>query len=1608
MKTRMLVCYSLSVLLLLLCLPAKAQVATGFPPFNHIATVPGGPETIDPLTLNLHWTFPIFSKPGRGIPISYSLPYDSSVWYPVWGSNGHYWTPSPNWGWGFLNTQMTGFVQMNFRGEQVCHTNPSAQFWTWTLVYQDPSGTQHPVGYYYTNGGYCNGQWPAYPAGSWCSCGSASDGSGFVLQSFSPSTGGTIITPSGDTLTQVPEAVNYSGQQPPITTSPTITDSNGNVINISSSGVITDSLGANALSIAGSGTPSSPYTFTYSAPSTGAAETYKVKYASYNIRTNFGCSGIGEYASNGISLVSEIDLPDATKYLFSYEPTPGHSGNVTGRIASVTLPTGGSISYSYAGYPNNGINCSDGSTSGFQRTSPGGGSLSYSHTGPPQYYTYPTATTYTEPYVGSAAYAYNGYGESEQDFDSGNNLLRTVLNCQNSLAPTPGNPPVCSSGTPPNYNERSSYVYWPNGLVARTDTFYQMNVPNTPDAYLPAEVDEYDYGNGAPGPLLRKTLTTYATNLGNIVDKPATTTIQDGSGNTVAQTTFNYDQTAVVATSGVPQHVAVSTPRGNLTSVTKMVQGSNTATSTSTYYDTGEVQFAYDFNNNKTTFGYVSTHNTPGPVSVTNALSQTASTTYDVYTGIATSTTDPNNQTTNYAYDFMSRPTQVTYPDGGQTTKCYTDTGGPTCTAGPAPFEAVTTQKINSSQNITTTAVLDGLGRDIEDQLNSDPAGTDYADHLPEGGFSQHASWNPYRTGSDPTYGVTTSTVDILGRTVQVLRPDYSSVNISYSGPCATVADEAGKKRQSCDDALGRLMSVTEDPSGLGYVTNYTYDALDNLLSVTQNGSRQRTFTYDALSRLLTATNPESGTVCYGTLSGSSCQNNGYDADGNLLYKTDARGVTITYSYDALNRLTQKSYSNGQPTVQYSYDAATGHGFAVGRLTHATNGANAAFDPVYDKMGRITGTSYCIPSDCSYAKTTSAVYDLAGDVTSYTNAAGVTISRTYNTAGQVTQVTSSLADAQHPATLATYTYGPTGAVTSLAYGNGLTSTSVFNNRLQLCRQDVNSSGTALNTCTDSTPGGSLLDYTYTWPTSTTGNNGTLSGWSATGQQSFNRAFGYDSLNRLVGMTDSGTSASCRGLTWTYDAWGNRLTQTPTAGTCGSWNVTYNANNQMSTYVYDPAGNLTNDGAHAYTYDAENNIIAVDGGATASYAYDAFGGRVSKTVSGVETDYLVDPAGNSYSLYGAGCGASCWAREYVGGLAEYANGTTYFKQADRLGSTRLMTGMNQSIYDSMDYTPFGEQMAGSTGTVDKFTSYERDSESNLDYATARYYGSSLGRFLSPDPANAGAALGDPQSWNAYAYVDDDPMDLVDPSGMGICDTLGSEGCTLAIAQCQSSGGGSSCANYYSSLHCSIQGMPTNCGTVYSALHNQSGMVCPGGDCSLIRTGPDGNWQVLVGRKDIPNGMKCNLRDVCKETFRTTAVWADVRVETPSDSMIWWENFARNFGLNFVSPSFYKSEMDEGGCLNVFAEGAEQADLLAKVMPLPGPVGPEDAIQVASATMAARYAAQQGLTVPLRSSVVRGMLESGETAAGAVGPALFDLQAGFGVSKEISAAANGTCH
>jgi RHS repeat-associated protein len=116
--------------------------------------------------------------------------------------------------------------------------------------------------------------------------------------------------------------------------------------------------------------------------------------------------------------------------------------------------------------------------------------------------------------------------------------------------------------------------------------------------------------------------------------------------------------------------------------------------------------------------------------------------------------------------------------------------------------------------------------------------------------------------------------------------------------------------------------------------------------------------------------------------------------------------------------------------------------------------------------------------------------------------------------------------------------------------------------------------------------------------------------------------------------------------------------------------------------------------------------------------------------------------------------------------ELATNNVHYYFSDHLGTHSIVTDANGNIEDESDYYPYGGEqvITNSVPQNYKFTGKERDTESGLDNFEARYDASALGRFMTPDPGGAGARLTDPQTWNAYAYVENNPLNLTDPTGL----------------------------------------------------------------------------------------------------------------------------------------------------------------------------------------------------------------------------------------------------
>jgi RHS repeat-associated protein len=899
----------------------------------------------------------------------------------------------------------------------------------------------------------------------------------------------------------------------------------------------------------------------------------------------------------------------------------------------------------------------------------------------------------------------------------------------------------------------------------------------------------------------------------SLFDLPSSTIVY-GNGTLVAETDYSYDQFSVASASAT-QHdetlypASVMSPRGNATTVVrKCLQAapacaSGNPTTTYNYDETGQVVSMTDpcgnascsdmtGTNHTTTYSYLDSYTSGTPPSNTNAyltkmayptpadgVAQVTKNSYSYSDGQLTVATDENGLSTTYTYgDPLDRLTLVTYPTGGgETIYAYNDA---------APSPSVKTQReIGTGTFLTTNKVMDGVGHVVDSQISSAPVCATVHSTTSYDGIGQpYQVSNPYCTTTDATYGLTTYLYDALSRNTLVTNPDKSKRQIVYGGRAAEVSDEGNGtnpvQRITQTDALGRMISVCEvsnttltfggsptpvscgqDVAGTGFLTTYQYDAMDNLTGESQAGLNPRSYSYDSLSRLMSSTNPESGTAKFS-----------YDANGNLVSKISpepnqtnpAVTVTATDAYDVLNRDIRESFSDGSAEVQSYYDQNSNNGYFVGRLTARGTfnvPANSWFAMTqygYDTMGRINAERQCVIA-CSTFWNLNYTYDFLGDLLTATDGKGTTLTYGYNSATQVTSVTSSLSDANHPSSLLSgVLYNAPGRLTSASMGtitstSGMSEARTYDNRLRTLGIT-----TGVNTPTGAV-GLESVAYGYA-------PNGDVT--SLADGPTGNWTFTYDDFNRLK----TTNSAWAGPYAYGYDRYGNRWQQTAN-GSCtagASSCISFDANNHVTGGVltYDAAGNVIADNIHHYTYDAENHLMQVDAGTTASYLYDGAGHRVQTTIAGTTVNYLYNP---SRQLVTEVSSTGGWNRGevYARGrhLATYRNGLTYFSSVDVLGTERVRSTQTESSFESCASLPFGDDQSCSgpaTGTVSPlhFTGKNRDSESGLDNFEARMMSSGFGRFMSPDPLDGDTE--DPQTLNKYSYVRDNPLGLTDPTGM----------------------------------------------------------------------------------------------------------------------------------------------------------------------------------------------------------------------------------------------------
>lgn|GEM_PF-6764498 len=259
----------------------------------------------------------------------------------------------------------------------------------------------------------------------------------------------------------------------------------------------------------------------------------------------------------------------------------------------------------------------------------------------------------------------------------------------------------------------------------------------------------------------------------------------------------------------------------------------------------------------------------------------------------------------------------------------------------------------------------------------------------------------------------------------------------------------------------------------------------------------------------------------------------------------------------------------------------------------------------------------------------------------------------------------------------------------------------------------------------------------------------------------------------------------RTIAYTYDGVGNRLTRDDSVE--GLTTYTYDANDQLLQetltqngdlvqtidYTYDDNGNLITreqDSGETtrYRWDAENRLIGLEtpAGDLISYIYDTDGLRVSSTVNGNTTDYLLDK-NRPYAQVLAELDSDMLVSDYVYGhdlIVQNRDNEQAVYLVDGLGSTRALTDANGDVTDVYAYDAFGNliNFTGDSTNNYLFAGEQFDTNLNAYYLRQRYYDPSTGRFARRDTYEG--RLADPVSLHKYLYANANPVSFVDPSGL----------------------------------------------------------------------------------------------------------------------------------------------------------------------------------------------------------------------------------------------------
>jgi len=494
---------------------------------------------------------------------------------------------------------------------------------------------------------------------------------------------------------------------------------------------------------------------------------------------------------------------------------------------------------------------------------------------------------------------------------------------------------------------------------------------------------------------------------------------------------------------------------------------------------------------------------------------------------------------------------------------------------------------------------LDGFGRTVS-SFNSLGLKTRVSRDACGRGTFQSA---PYTSGAG-NRGVTTQ-FDALGRVKQVTAADNVSVTqYAYDGIDVTITDAENRQTRYDYSAFGapgdgRLIGVRDAAL---QNTNYSYDVLGNLKQVSGPGTTpSRTWVFDGRGLPLSDTMPESGTTTYV-----------YDVAGQLKKVTDAKGQVADLMYDVAGRFKQRDSTGTDADVIVTYDT-------LGR--HATSSTSSVVTTYgYDNAGRLASRT---DQFLTLTFLSTYGYDNNDNLTRITYPSGRQVTYEYDAEDRLLRVRNNgvvFAD--------TFTYDESGRLSSYVTG-AVTHTMNYDDRDRVQRLRAGLSGSP------------ALDLTYGY------NRVSHVKTITDARPGMSQSFDYDALDRL--KTANGAYGT---MTWTYDAAGNRLTESRGSTTVYNYDLakqrlTSTTGGLSESFAYDAIGQLTSDGRGTYAYTAGGMLAtATTPSTTASYLYDADALRLAHQVNGRTLFTVRSSGGNVLSEYDNLCGLGVWTRDVI--------------------------------------------------------------------------------------------------------------------------------------------------------------------------------------------------------------------------------------------------------------------------------------------------------------------------------------------------------------------------